>query len=124
MEKQNMPMDVTMPEGAAEMHVNHPRNVYAMDQLISEVEALFPDVHYEVSDRNPRNVAFSVRFDLIGDMDLRSLLTLVESDERVSEVVADREGVMVTFITNPVLMDNRDTFDLEAAYAVFAEGSL
>jgi hypothetical protein len=123
-DKKNEPMDKTMPEGEAVMYVNRPRNTYAMDQLIKEVTNLFPETEYEVSHRNQRNVAFDVQFALMpgGYMGLRDLLHLIEDDIRVVDIVADAEGVLVSFRNNPVIMDDPTPFNLEAAWEVMDEG--
>jgi hypothetical protein len=125
--KRNMPMDPNAMEGEAAMHTNNPRNAYALDQLIEEVEALFPDVHYELGHRSARHVAHSVRFDLTDNtMDLRQLLVLMgdpayNEDVRIEEVVADAESVLVIFRPNATTMDDRTPFGIGVAYGVLTE---
>lgn len=119
------PMDPNAREGEApEMYVPTPRNTYGMDQLIEEVETLFPGTIHTVGNRNQRGVAFDVQFTPYGEESiLPNLLTLIQSDQRVRDVVADAEGVRVTFVNSPTIQDLRDPFGLADAHAVLFEGS-
>lgn len=128
-EKRAMPMDPGALEGEAAMHQNTPRTPYAMEELVSEVEAVFPDVTYEYSNRSPRHVAFTVRFTLVDPDQQRYLNLLLEwmadpaynEDPRVLTVLTDREGAEVTFVSNATLMDSRDSFGLVEAHGVLVE---
>ena len=120
------PMDKSAPEGNAAMHVNHERQCYALGQLVTEVEALFPGVGYEFSNKNPRNVFFDAQFDTYSVTEedrqqFETLLRLIRSDERVEEVIADSEGVLVSFRNNVHTMDDRRTFDLADAWIILTE---
>lgn len=130
-EKRNMPMDPSAMEGSAEMHQNTPRIPYAMEQMNSEVETIFPDVTYEYSNRSPRHVAFTVRYTLADEDDQKHLNLLLEwladpaynEDPRIMRVLTDREGAEVTFVTNATFMDSRDPFGLIEAHGVMNEES-
>ena len=127
-DKKNIPMDNTMPEGDAPvMYVPTPRNTYAMDQLIKEVLDLFPETSYEVSARNQRGVAFDVQFtpDTEHARDLMVLLSLLADeaynrDVRLLSIVADIEGVLVSFRNNPQIQDDPAPFGLAEAHAVLS----
>lgn len=113
-------MDASMPEGKGGVRANRPRKVYAMSTLIAEVEALFPETTYEVSNYNRFNAALSVQFDTRSP-GMELLLSLIEDDIRVEEVLADDGQVLVTFRDNPRTMDNRDPFNLASAWKILTE---
>lgn len=127
-DKKTQPMDATAPEGdAPEMYKPSERNTYAMEQLITEVEALFPGTIYTVSHRNQRGVAFDVLFSPLPDedTDVRTLLVLMgdsayNEDPRIEEVVSDQEGVLVRFRNDPRIMDDRTEFGLAEAWEVLS----
>lgn len=123
--KQPEMMDPSMPEGEAVPRPNHPRNTYAMDQLIKEVAELFDVDAPEVSNRNQRNIAFDVQWTLPEERvvpDLRDLLALVEDDFRISEVIIDSEGVLVSFYNSIRIMDDTSSFGLAGAWEILTEG--
>lgn len=133
-DKRNVPMDNTMPEGdTPDMYKPADRNTYAMDQLIKEVEFLFPGIGYEVNARNKRGVAFDIQFDLTSVLfdDRRDFCTLLEllgdpaynEDVRILTVVADMEGVLVSFRNNPVIQDDPTPFGLAEAWSVLRGGT-
>jgi len=123
-----VPMDAGAAEGdAPAMYKPNDRNCYAMEQLISEVEQLFPGVIYEVSSRNPRGVAFDVTFVPADgtDPDFRLLLELLgdpayNTDPRIEYVIPGSDGVLVSFRTNPHTMDDRSPFGLAEAWSVLS----
>lgn len=131
MSDKSTPMDPTAREGASPgLYVPRERLPYAMEQLISEVEALFPEVAHTESRRNQRGVAFDVQFDLTGlDADLRDdAITLFDllgdpaynEDQRIEEVVTDQLEweVLVSFRNNVQIMDDRTAFGLGEAWTV------
>lgn len=130
-DKKNEPMDKTAREGEVAMHVAQPRNAYALDQIISEVEGLFPGVGYEVSHRNQRGVAFDVQFDLstITPEDRNDFVILMgllddpayNRDMRIESITTDTEYVLVSFRNDPRTQDSPAPFGLEPAWAVIRE---
>lgn len=127
-EEQGQPMDPSAREGDGVMHVNHPRMTYGMETLVAEVLALFPETTYETSNVNPRNVAFDVQFDITSfgadPHEVATLIGLTEDDERIFEVSANQTHVLVSFVNNPTLMDNRDPYGLADAWIVLNEGEV
>lgn len=116
-------MDPSAPEGDAVVHTNRERNVYALDTLVKEVVALFSETTYEVSNRTRFNAALDVQFDTHESSGLSVLLSLVEDDERVAEVVVDVDDVLVRFRGNPRLQDSREPFGLAEAWSVMNESA-
>lgn len=101
------------------------RTAYAVETLISEVEAVFPGVDYTLTNRNGRGVALGVTF--FGSeetvSDLGNLLLLMNDpayseDHRIEEVTEDAEGVHVLFFNRSLLQDSRESFGLAGAWAV------
>lgn len=123
------PMDPGAREtdGPAPEHVNSERTAYALKTLVSEVLELFPETPHEFSERNGRNTALAVTFDVTPlDLDERdkfaSLLSLAKADDRVEEVIVDEEGlVCVRLVNSHRTADIRDPFDLPAIWADMGE---
>lgn len=115
------PMDPSVHERVTGI-AHHPRerNAYALDTLITEVMDLFPETTYEVSGRDLRGVALHVQF-FIEHEGLAALLTLLDSDPRVEEVVRDDEEVLVALRSSARTQDSRDSFGLTEAWEVIAE---
>lgn len=111
------PMDASMPEvQTPEVRTNTQRNSYALDALIEEVRNLFPETAFEVSNYDWRNAALDVQF-TTDEEDLPRLLSLVDTDERVAEVLDDGAGtLLVSLHPNPRVQDSRETFGLAEAY--------
>lgn len=124
------PMDPTFREVKnPEVSRNQPRDCYALQTLRSEVEALFPGVPSTTSNANAYNTALSISFDLttLDDTDaslLLSILDLMVPSARVESVMVEDKQVIVTFRDSLRTQDSRETFALDAAYAVLIEGSL
>lgn len=119
------PMDDTVQEvsGKGRVSTNNQRNVYALQTLIDEVRELFPETVVETSGYDGRNAAHDVTFTLdTGDAILADLLTRVDDDERVEEVIDDGDmQVLVSFHHNARLQDKRDPFGLSEAFDVLVE---
>lgn len=122
------PMDPGAPEVTeAVTHVNEGRTAYALKTLVAEVLDLFPETSHEFSERDGRNTALAVTFDLTNlDLDDRdkfaSLLSLAKADERVAEVIVDEDGlVCVRLRGNARTQDDRTTFDLVAIWEDMGE---
>lgn len=121
------PMDNSAPEAAiGTVRVNNHRMCWAMQTLIAEVEALFPETNYETSNIDGRNTAHDVTFDLsmlapheVNDLSI--LLTALDGDERVRDTIAQDDMVLVSFVANARLKDKRDPFRLADAYDVLTE---
>jgi hypothetical protein len=129
---------VSNPDGTADVSAHAPisaRLCWALTVLLAEVKALYPEVAFYVSEVTGRKVGVAVTFegwDVGGDdghpePTLPALLTCIEADPRVAEVtVGTADGqeygwVSVRVKPNPVTMDTRDTFNLDAAYAIQVE---
>lgn len=104
----------------------YPRTVMAVEQLIEEVTALFPEVVHEVSTRNARNEAFAVEFSNYTDYDdtFNALMALVAQDHRVRSVKEkDARYTQVTMTFNPTTHDDRAPFGIQEAYLVLEDGT-
>lgn len=123
----NEPMDPTTREVKNPVvATNRQRNCFALDTLVKEVRALFPEVEWEADDYDGRNVAHAVTFNPNGTdpIDgLCDLLFLVESDNRVSYVTVGGvyTHVRVEFHHSARTQDNRESFDLADAWVVMGE---
>lgn len=122
------PMDPAVREAAVPVtSTNKPRDCWAIKTLVAEVTSLFPETSHETSNYDGRNTALDVTFDLSmvepgPDLDgLIDLLVLVESDERVREVIIDGSLALVSFRPGPRTQDIRDPFDLDKAWDVLCE---
>lgn len=120
-------MDPTAKEGEPVATAYHPRTVMAVEQLIEEVTALFPEVVHEVSIRNPRNEAFGVEFSNYTDYDdtFDALMALVAQDHRV-RLVGGEETPGVTKVVmhpDPRTQDDRTLFGVQEAYLVLEDGT-
>lgn len=123
------PMDSTVYENRHPVvRTNTQRNCYAIDTLIAEVNALYPEALHEVSGYDGRNTGTDVTFDLSmllksDAATLTTLLGLVKSDRRVMGVVEDTEEsqVLVSFWTNARIQDSRDPFGLSEALGILAQ---
>lgn len=118
------PMDASATEvkvGAP--HVNHPRVCHAAKTLVAEVLDLFPETPVEYSNYNGRNTALDVTFDLTtlderDADDLTIVLRLLDSDQRVAEVIAEESAVLVSFRNSPLLQDSRAPFNIAEAMSI------
>lgn len=118
------PMDPSVPEVSQARPVrNRGRNAYALDTLIEEVLALFPETTHEVSGRNQFNTHLHVSFHTEEFERLDELLALVEGDHRVEEVLMEAEDrtILVALRPNMRTQDSRDSFGLAEAWDVLAE---
>lgn len=120
------PMDAGAPE------VSNPvisplrkRNAYALDTLIKEVAALYPEATATVSQYDGRNTALAVTFDVTESEGLADLMELVSVDRRVLKVVTETldeiTQTLVVLHSAPRIQDLRDSFNLESAFLVLAE---
>lgn len=106
---------------------NNPRVCWAIKTLNTEVWSLFPETPVEYSNVNGRNTALDVTYDLTGldagDIyDFVTLLRLIEDDERVAEVLTDKEEhVLVSMRPNPRTQDSRESFGLHQANLILSE---
>lgn len=121
-------MDPSVQEGAAKKHQNEPRSVYALDTLVEEVKALFPETTYEVSNFDGRNAAHDVQFQITSEADNAALpellgLAIPASDPRVEEILLDAEDglLLVSFYKNARVQDSREPFGLNDAWAILGE---
>lgn len=117
------PMDATTRERlVGQPKTNRERNAYALDVLIEEVLALFPETTYEVSGRDGRNTALHVQF-YAEDEDLWTLLGLLDNDPRIEEVLFEESDRLVLVALRPNLrtQDSRDPFGLDDAYLTLTE---
>jgi hypothetical protein len=128
--KAPQPMDPGAPEvRTPTASTNRRRDCWAIKTLVAEFLALFPETPYETDGYDGRNTALHAQFDLsVLDQPERdtatALLELVETDERVAEVLAEDDYVMVLMHSNPRTQDSRNSFGLGDAYLVLTEGSL
>lgn len=124
------PMDASVRETVTpEIAANAHRKCHAIKQLISEVDALYPEVPTQTGNIDGRNTALDVEFDLtvldLVDQTLATeLLMLVQNDERVAEVLASDSQVLVSFRSNPRTQDSRASFNLGDAYDILIEKDL
>ena len=123
------PMDPDAPEVTTPVAVvRQPRHCYAMDVLVEEVTALFPEVSVEYPGEPDKfNTDHEVLFhgyDRIDDFDLSSLTPVIEADERVGTVLHDEqeESVLVIFHENRRIQDGRDGFGLAEAREAVLNG--
>lgn len=134
-EKEIQPMDASIRENkTGTAATNRQRNCYAMKTLIAEVLALFPETSYEVSNYDGRNVAHDVQFDITSipdeDQDLFTLLmgmlgdTAYNQDSRITEVIIDPEGALVSFRANARTQDLREPFGLADAWEIIVGDSI
>lgn len=119
------PMDPDAPEipaGTAPV-ANRQRNAYAIDTLISEVLEVFPETTHEVSGYNQFNTALHVAFHPEEFERVDEVLSLIEVDERVQEVLVEPEDrtILVALHPNMRLQDLRDPFNIKHAWAILAE---
>jgi hypothetical protein len=132
-DKTPTPMDPSIIEDrVGSAHVNTGRACYAAKTLVAEVEALFPGVPVDYSNRDGRSTALDVSFDLTvldepDGQDLVTLLTLLgdsahNEDPRIREVMADPGTlqVLVGFRSNPRTQDSREPFGLADALDVLS----
>lgn len=121
-----------MDESVRELPVGEPmdnnrRVCRAIKTLVAEVADLYPGVPYEVSNYNGRNTALDVSFDATAlDNDeaitFIQLLGLVETDERVAEVVTDDNQVLISMLNSPRTYDLTGPFGLDDAYSILTSG--
>lgn len=122
------PMDAGAPERAEGTALpNHKRVCHAIRTLVAEVHDVFPETPVEFSNFNGRNTALSVSFDLtaldqIEAADLVMVLSLMDHDERVAEVIAeDNSQVLVAMKNSARTQDNTEPFNLLDALSVLDE---
>lgn len=119
------PMDPNADEAkVGKPAFNHRRTCYAIQALVAEVRALFPETVYKATNYDRRGTALSVTFMTDTTEGLGQLLELVRPDVRVLDVSKDSvdPSVTVTFRSSPRLQDLRDTFNLAQAWAILSEG--
>lgn len=123
--KQPESMDSSAREQVVPMtpSTNH-RDCYALLTLVAEVTGLFPETTYETSGANAFNTALVVQFTAHETPDLYPLLSLIESDGRVAEVLYDasEDSVLVSFHSNFRTQDSREPFGLAEAHAILTSG--
>lgn len=124
-QKVSAPMDQTVREvGAPQDFTPRPRDCYAVLTLITEVNAMYPDVEVEPFNPNGRGVNISVAIYDHEEPDLIALLPLIGDEPRVEvveRVMSDRPGfTVVHFVNNPVTYDLRAPFGLVDAYKVLS----
>jgi hypothetical protein len=123
-DKTAQPMDAGAEETSTPMAaMPNERNARALDTLISEVVALFPETTYEVGNRNGRGVALSVTFATHETDGLPALLSLVAGDARVLDVTYDEQedSVLVHLWNRGRTQDLRDSFNLADAWLVLSD---
>ena len=127
-DKKSEPMDTNIRErSVGEIHQNMKRTCHAIKQLVAEVAELFPETPVEYSNYDGRNTALGVTFDLtVHDNDeaitLCQLLGLVETDERVEQVIVEDQQGYVLIKSHPLTQDSRDSFGLADTYEVLTDG--
>lgn len=124
-----VPMDPSILESVTgTAKPNRKRRAYALHTLINEVLDLFPETTYEVSGYDGLNAALDVQF-YVEHAGLAALLWLVESDERVREVISELaagqdgggEEFLVSLKPNARTKDSREPFGLAAAWEILAD---
>lgn len=123
------PMDDSVKEATVgTAATNAPRQCWALKTLVSEVQILFPETPYEVSNIDGRNTALDVQFDLTTldsqeRADLIVLLLSLDEDPRVAEVMGEDGLVLISFKSNALTQDDRTPFGLADAYQILIEES-
>lgn len=131
-DKKIEPMDASVKEARIGSALpNNARMCWAMKVLINEVNALFPEAAYEVSNYDGRNTAHDVVFDLtmLDSQDASDLATLFKAlgdpamndDRRIEQVIVEDGQALISFASNPRTQDDRTSFDLAGAHAVLTE---
>lgn len=128
-DKRNAPMDDSIKEAAVGTPAtNAPRQCWAMKTLIKEVQDLFPETTYEVSNIDGRNTALDVTFDLTmldsqARADMLALFVVFDlgNDPRVEQIIGEDGMVLVSFKSNARTQDDRTEFGLADAYSVLVE---
>lgn len=118
------PMDASAVETPTPQPITtRPRTAYAVDTLITEVQAIYPDMEVETFGPNGRGVNLDVAFYDDDEPDLQALLGLVESEPRVAEVMrSTNDNCTIVAINNdPAIYDSRDSYGLVDAYKVLSE---
>lgn len=111
------------------------RNCWALETLIAEVRAIYPEATYSISEVGRRQVGIAATFEGWDanhegtEPSLPQVLACVEADHRVAEVTSatsdesgDNAWVSVRMNANTVTMDQRDTFNVGDAYAILTDG--
>lgn len=117
------PMDETITElPVGEQQVTKVRPCWAIKQLVAEVTSLFPETVHEVTDYNDRGVGLGVRFTTQEAVGLRELLSLVESDPRVKDVIGDDgQSLRILFHNSARTQDLRDSFGVDEAWDILED---
>lgn len=122
------PMDDTIRENPVGITAtNRQRPCWAIKQLVAEVQELFPETPYEISNYDGRNVGLGVTFDLTtldgGDSVLfNNLMSVLDTDERVAEVItADYDQTFVLMHGRATTQDSRESFGLADAWSILAD---
>lgn len=130
-DKKSAPMDTAIVENKNPVAAtNRQRPCYAIKTLVAEVQALFPETSYEVSNYDGRNTGLDVMFDMTSiPEDVADgaglLISMVDSDPRVELTIVgsdDVQGVLVSIKPGPRTQDIRDSFGLAEAWSVLSEG--
>ena len=121
------PMDASAVEKAVGIPAAaSDRSAYALAALIDEIQSLYPEVAVEITKRTGRGVGVEAQFAFdSGSEYLTELLSLLVLDERIEEVVIDREEGLSTVSVwpNPRTQDSRESFGLVEAYAVMIDSA-
>lgn len=129
--KEGTPMDAGAPEAAhGTPSTNSPRACYAIKTLVDEFRNLFPETATEYSNRDGRNTALSVTFDLTSlsedaRTDATILMNLLDDpayneDKRIDYVLIEDEHVLVTMRSDSRTQDSRASFGLAEAMLVLS----
>lgn len=122
------PMDKAAREaGAPQDFTPRPRDAYAVVTLITEVQAIFPDMEVETFGPNGRGVSLDVAFYDDDEPDLSAVLALLgdpayTAEPRIEEVARSTNDncTIVTIINDPSLYDRREPFGIAGAIEVMS----
>lgn len=106
--------------------VNRQRPCYALVTLVDEVVDLFPEVTSTYDGVDGRGAALQGVFDATDlEPEVREdfffLLSSLENDPRVKDVVVDGSTLILGFHSNPRTQDSREPFNLGDALLVLVE---
>jgi hypothetical protein len=131
------PMDPTTREVAqGTPFTNHARVCGAIKQLVKEAQTLFPETTVEYTERDGRNTALGVVFDLTPldedstRIDAANLFTLLGDkaygdDKRIDFVAVEKDGSEATVVMRSSLrtQDDPSSFGLADAWSVLTSSS-
>ena len=115
------PMDASVTENLTPVAAtNVPRNAYALDAFVAEIELLLPEIAHEVSGADGRNVSFDAQIAMDGAPAglVAAALAAGLYDRRVQEVNWDdgAKTLMVSIVRNARLQDDRASFSITELY--------